>query len=84
MVNTTLLPDVRHDVARVFIKEIKDPVFCHRYPTGPCTGGKPRGAKRPGHCGLRLISGQLTREGTLRLPASWRSGARVEGYGQHM
>jgi hypothetical protein len=33
--------DVRHEVARVFIREIKDPVFCHRYPTGPCVGGNP-------------------------------------------
>jgi hypothetical protein len=39
--NVTLLPDVRHEVARVFIKEAKDPVFCHRYPTGPCVGGNP-------------------------------------------
>jgi hypothetical protein len=44
--------------------------------------GQPRGAERPGHCSLRLISGQPNREGMLRLPASWRSGARVEGYGQ--
>ncbi len=32
---------VRHEVARVFIREIEDPVFCHRYPTGPCVGGNP-------------------------------------------
>ena len=30
---------VRHEVARVFIRD--DPVFCHRYPTGPCVGGNP-------------------------------------------
>jgi hypothetical protein len=24
----------------VFIRD--DPVFCHRYPTGPCAGGNPR------------------------------------------
>ena len=30
---------VRHEVARAFIRE--DPVFCHRYPTGPCVGGNP-------------------------------------------
>jgi hypothetical protein len=30
---------VRHEVAPVFVREIKDPVFCHRYPTGPCVGG---------------------------------------------
>ena len=35
------VPFVRHEVARVFIKESKDPVFCHRYPTGPCVGGNP-------------------------------------------
>ena len=34
--------DVRHEVARVLIREQKDPVFCHRYPTGPCAGGNPR------------------------------------------
>ena len=28
---------VRHEVARVFIKD--DPVFCHRDPTGTCVGG---------------------------------------------
>jgi hypothetical protein len=44
--------------------------------------GQPRGAERPGHCSLRLISGQPNREGMLRLPASWRSGAGVEGHGQ--
>ena len=36
-----LVPFVRHEVARVFIRETKDPVFCHRYPTGPCVGGNP-------------------------------------------
>ena len=36
--NVTRLPDVRHEVARVLIKE-HDPVFCHRYPTEPCVGG---------------------------------------------
>ena len=30
---------VRHEVARVFIRD--DLVFCHRYPTGPCVGGNP-------------------------------------------
>ena len=44
--------------------------------------GQPQGAKRSGQCSLRLISGQPTREGRLRLPASRWSGARVEGYGQ--
>jgi len=34
--------DVRHEVARVLIREQKDPVFCHRYPTGPCVGGNPK------------------------------------------
>ncbi len=33
--------DVRHEVARVFIREIKDPVSCHRHPTEPCAGGTP-------------------------------------------
>lgn len=46
--------------------------------------GQPRGAKRSGHCSLRLISGQPIREERLRLPASRRSGAGVEGYGQQM
>jgi len=46
--------------------------------------GRPRGAKRSGHCSLRLISGQPIREERLRLPASRRSGAGVEGYGQQM
>jgi hypothetical protein len=32
---------VRHEVAPVFIREIRDPVFCHRYPTKPCAGGNP-------------------------------------------
>ncbi len=36
-----LVPFVRHEVARVLIREHKDPVFCHRYPTGPCVGGNP-------------------------------------------
>jgi hypothetical protein len=30
---------VRHEVAPVFIKD--DPMFCHRYPTGPCVRGNP-------------------------------------------
>jgi len=41
--------------------------------------GQPRGAKRSGHCSLRLISGQSIREERLRLPASGRSGAGVGG-----
>ena len=32
---------VRHEVACVFIRDFRDPVFCHRYPTGPCAGGNP-------------------------------------------
>ena len=32
---------MRHEVAREFIKENNDPVFCHRYPTKPCVGGNP-------------------------------------------
>jgi len=43
--------------------------------------GQPRGAKRSGHCSLRLISGQPNREARLRLPASRWSGAGVERYG---
>ena len=39
---------VRHEVARVFIKD--DPVFCHRDPTGTCVGGNPgvRSTERKG------------------------------------
>ena len=38
------VPFVRHEVARVFIKETKDPVFCHRYRLG--TGASDRRASR--------------------------------------
>ena len=41
--------------------------------------GQPWGAKRPGHCSLRRIGGQPNCEGTLRLPASGRSGAGLGG-----
>jgi hypothetical protein len=37
-----------------------------------------RGAKLPGQCNLILQGWQLNREKPLRLPASTRSGARIE------
>gem|GEM_PF-4290548 len=70
---------VRHEVARVFIKD--NLVFCHRHPTGMCVGG---------NSGVRSFRDNVTlvRMGrlpickeTLRLPALRRSGARVGGYG---
>jgi len=38
--NVALLPDVRHEVARLFIKEI-DLMFSHQSPIGTCAGGNP-------------------------------------------
>jgi hypothetical protein len=71
---------VRHEVARVFIKD--DLVFCHRYPTGTCVGGNPGVRSSRDNVTLVRMGRQPIRKETLRLPASRRSGARVGGYGQ--
>ncbi len=59
---------VRHEVARVFIRD--DPVFCHRDRTGTCVGGNPGVRSSRDNVASALLSRQPNREGTLRLPAS--------------
>jgi hypothetical protein len=71
--------EVRHEVARVFIKD--DPVFYHRDHTGTCVGGNPGVRSSRDNVASARLGRQLNREATLRLPASRRSGARVGGYG---
>ena len=62
------LEGVRHEVARVFIKD--DPVFCHRHRTGTCVGGNPGVRSSRDNVASVRLGRQLNREGTLRLPAS--------------
>ena len=59
---------VRHEVARVFIRD--DPVLCHRDRTGTCVGGNPGVRSSRDNVASALLSRQPNREGTLRLPAS--------------
>ena len=59
---------VRHEVARVFIKD--DPVFCHRDRTGTSVGGNPGVRSSRDNVASAHLGRQLNREGTLRLPAS--------------
>ena len=59
---------VRHEVARVFIKD--DPVFCRRDRTGTCVGGNPGVRSSRDNVASVHSDWQLNREGTLRLPAS--------------
>ncbi len=59
---------VRHEVARVFIKD--DPVFCYRYRTGTCVGGNPGVRSSRDNVASVLLNRQRNRKGTLRLPAS--------------
>ena len=73
------LHGVRHEVARVLIKD--DPVFCHWDRTGTCVGGNPGVRSSRDNVALARRGQQPNCEVTLRLPASWRSGARVGGYG---
>ena len=60
--------DVRHEVARVFIRD--DLVFCHQDRTGTCVGGNSGVRSSRDNVASVCMDRQLNREGKLRLPAS--------------
>ena len=68
---------VRHEVARVFVRD--DPVFCHRYRTGTCVEGNLGVRSSRDNVASARLSRQRNREGTLRLPAS-QGGRELVGW----
>jgi hypothetical protein len=74
---------LRHEVVSVAVEpEQSGPnlVFCHQYPTAACGRSNPA-VRSPRDNVASLHCGRLPREGRRRLPASGRSGARVDGPG---
>src|SRR3954470_8206575 len=56
-----------------------NPVCDYRYPTGTCGWGNPAVRSSRDNVTSPLPGGRSSREGDRRLPASRRSGARVDG-----
>jgi Transposase len=74
---------LRHEVVSVAVgPEQSGPnlVFCHQYPTAACDRSNPA-VRSPRDNVASPHRGRLPCEGRRRLPASGRSGARVEGPG---
>lgn len=68
---------LRHEVASITVKTARaglHPLFHQRFSTG-------MNQELPGQCNL-ILGWSLNREERRRLPASRRSGARNESYGQ--
>jgi hypothetical protein len=74
---------LRHEVVSVAVEpEQSGPnlVFCHQYPTAAC-GWSNSAVRSPRDNVASRHRGRLPCEGRRRLPASRRSGARVDGPG---